>query len=256
MPRPCATPSAQRWPIPTTRAVARATAAPRPAATSSSWSATIGLPTIGKSRVLSSATCAWTIICQFVTSARRAMNHRPVSCAICSIRHSTHFDRSRRRLRFAATPTPGSRSSRRSQASTSRARSTAVPITGRSGVGTDNAPVKPSKPNAQRNKRSDLGHLGHLGHPHRPRRVNVRPSADPAAHYRAARAVADQAVPSAAVQVQRARTAQPNVDHVLQDPVAVLPARQGQIQIGPRSARVDQPTHISSLFRSIPRGAR
>jgi hypothetical protein len=67
--------------------------------------------------------------------------------------------------------------------------------------------------------------------------------------------LADRAIPFAAVQDQRVPTAQPNADHVLQDP-AGPPAHPGHVQIGPRGARVDRPIHASSLSRSISRGAR
>jgi len=274
MPRPCATPSVPPWPIPTTRAAVKATAAPPRAATSSSSSATIAPRSTGTLRVLSSATCAWTIICQFVTSARLGMSHRPGSCATCSTRRSTRFDQSKRRSRSAVTPTPGSKSSRPSPVSTLKARSTVGPTTGRSGVGIANEPKKLSKPSGQRNKRS--GH-GHPGRPHHPRQVQAQPSAAryPAvqprvarrvrsvvaqaraqgAPPRAARAVADLAVPSAAVQDRGVRTAQPHAGHVLQDP-AGRPVHPGHAPAGPRGARVDQPIRAKSLSRSIARGGR
>ena len=248
MPKPCATPSVQPWRIPTTRAAAKATTAPPPAATSSSSNATIALPSTGTLRVLSSATCGWTIICQFVTSVLRGMSHRRASCATCSTRRSTHFGRSRRRSRFAATPAPGSRSSRPSLVSTSKARSTAAPTTGRSGAGIASGLKKLSRPSAPRNRRSGQGHLGRL--PHLPRvRVQDQPSVpqDLAARPRVA-----QALRSGVAPVQ-AQAVQPHVDHVLQDP-AGLPARPAHALAGPRGARVDRPIRAKSLSRSIARG--
>jgi len=283
MPRPCAMLSVQLSPTPTTRAAAKAIAAPRRAATSSSSNATIVLPSTGTSRVSSSVTCVWTIICQFVTSVRLGMSHRRASCATCSIKRSTRSDRSRRRSRSVATQTPGSKFFRLSRASTSKARSTVVPTIGRSGAGIVSAPKKLSKPSGQRHKRSGPGHLGH---PHHPARAQARPSAaqdpgvqrraaqDPAvqpreaqvvrsvvaqaraqaAQPRADRGVADLAVHSAAVRALRVPTVQPRADHVLQDPAAAR-ARPGHAQAGPRGARVDQPIHANLLSRSISRGS-
>ena len=76
-----------------------------------------------------------------------------------------------------------------------------------------------------------------------------------AAQPRAARAVADLAVHSAAVRALRVRTAQPHADHVLQDPAAAR-ARPDHAQADPRGARVDQPIHANLLSRSISRGGR
>jgi hypothetical protein len=174
-------------------------------------------------------------------------------------------------------PLPGSRSSRRFRASTSKARSTVVRITGRSGAGIDNGPRKPSKPSAQRNK---LSARGRLGRPHHPRRLagasNVAPdlaapAAQPsvaqavrsveaqgqrqAAQPRAARAAADLVVLSAAVQDQRVPTALPHAGHVRRDPADPL-AHQGRAQAGPHAARVDRPIHANSLSRSSYRGGR
>ena len=131
----CARGSARRSPTPIIRDGARATVAPPAAATFSSSSASTAHPRPGTWPVLSSATCAWTTICRFATSAPRATSRRRASSATCSTKSSTRFDRSRRTSRSAATPPSGWRSFVACRVYTSRARNTADPTTGPSGAG-------------------------------------------------------------------------------------------------------------------------
>jgi len=169
-PRPCAMPSAPRWHTLSIRVGARATPAPPAAATSSSLNATTAPVTTGRSLVSSSATCASTTISRSATSGRQATRRRLAWCATCWTRHSIRFAPSRRRSRSVATRPPGWRSFAVSLASTSRARSTAARITGRSGAGTAPALGKTSG-GASRPPRSSRAHHSHRVHRAGPRRL-------------------------------------------------------------------------------------
>ena len=286
MPRHCAMPSARLWRIPTIRVAARAIPAPPRVATSSSWSTTTARLNIGTSRVSSSATCAWTTIYLSVTLVRPAINHRPASCATCSIRRSIRFARWSRRSRSVAMPAPGWRSSRQFRASIWKARSTGGHTIGRSGAGIDSAPGKPSKPSARLNKLSGRGRPPH--HPRSQTPLSVGLAAQPAKPHAApdpmvpplaAHVLRAQAAPALAARVQlvltalafgaldppdltgppgvgldpRAQPVQPNAGpaHRIQ---AALAGHLGRVQTGRRGARVDQPIPANLLSRSIERG--
>jgi hypothetical protein len=143
MPPRCARASAPRWRTPITRVVARATVAPPVAATFSSSNATTAPLTIGRWPASSSAICASTTTSPSAISVPRATSHKRASCATCSIRPSTRFDPSRRRSRSAATRPPGWKSVGQFLGFIWKARNTADPIIGPSGVGTASAPDRP-----------------------------------------------------------------------------------------------------------------
>jgi hypothetical protein len=137
-------PSGRRSPTPILTAIVRVTAAPPAAGISWCWNGTTVRRTLGRSPASSSAICAWTTACRSVTSARPAMSHRPVSCAICSTRRSIHFGPPARRSRSAAMRPPGLKFCALSRASTSRVRSTVDPTTGPSGAGIESTLAKPN----------------------------------------------------------------------------------------------------------------
>lgn len=203
----CARALARRSPIPTTRAAAKAIAAPPVVATSSSWNGTTGRRRTGTWPASLSATCASTTTCRFATLARLAMSHRRASCVISWTRHSTRFDRPKHRSRSAATQRRGSRSFAQFLASTLRARSIVGRTTGRSGDGIASTPAK-------------LRNL--LGHPRNSRAVLGR-------RRRLHRRV-----------VRRARPAKPN------HPVLVPPAPVSRVDPG-LLARVHHRAHLDRL---------
>jgi len=156
------TPSARPSLIQTTRAGARATAAPPAAAISWSSNASTAPATNGRWPVSSSATCASTTTCPSTTSARPATSPRQASYAICSTRLSTRFDPSNRRSRSAATQQPGWRYFGGFQVSISRARNTVDRTTGPSGGGIASGHVKTNRPPSSR-RRGLPRRLVHLG---------------------------------------------------------------------------------------------
>ena len=135
---------ARHWPTPTRAAVAKAIAARPAAATSWSSNASIAQRTIGKWRVLSSATCASTTTCPSTTSAPPPTSPRRAWCATSSTRPSIHSGQLNRRSRFGAMQRSGWRSSAAFRVFISKARSTVGHITGPSGVGTANARARTS----------------------------------------------------------------------------------------------------------------
>jgi hypothetical protein len=95
------------------------------------------------------------------------MHHKRARCATCSTRHSTHFDRWRRRSKFDATRPPGWTFSAISPVSTSKARNTAGRTTGPSGAGIASAPAKTNARASSEapDRRSDHAHPNHPEHP-------------------------------------------------------------------------------------------